>query len=284
MKQRETPLNQEGPCRARVLYLSYDGMCDPLGGSQVLPYLTGLANLGHRITLVSFEKPERSAEERAQVAHTCAEAGIDWYPLPYHKRPPLLSSMYDVRQMRRAAERLHRAEHFDLVHCRSYLPALVGLHMKHRYGLPFVFDMRGFWPDERVDGGIWDLSNPIYRTVYRYFKKRETDFLAEAEHIISLTEEGKSVLLEHNAVSRRVTVIPCCVDFAAFAPVNDSDRAAARALLGIAGSAKVISYLGSFGSWYNTLPPSASGSSASAPNFTNSPLPRQDGCTAVSTA
>ena len=28
---------------AEVLYLSYDGMCDPLGGSQVLPYLFGLA-------------------------------------------------------------------------------------------------------------------------------------------------------------------------------------------------------------------------------------------------
>ena len=250
MNQSETLLNHPFPGRARAIYLSYDGMCDPLGGSQVLPYLTGLANLGHRITLVSFEKPERSAEERAQVARTCAEAGIHWYPLTYHKWPPLLSSMYDVQQMRRAADRLHRMEHFDLVHCRSYLPALVGLHMKRRWGIPFLFDMRGFWADERVDGGIWDLSNPVYRTVYRYFKKRETDFLAEAGHIISLTEEGQSVLRERNAVSRPVSVIPCCVDFAAFAPIKDSDRAASRALLGIPARAKVVAYLGSFGSWY----------------------------------
>lgn len=250
MNQSETLLNHDVPGRAGVLYLSYDGMCDPLGGSQVLPYLIGLANLGHRITLVSFEKPERSAEERSQVAQTCAEAGIRWCPLPYHKRPPLLSSMYDVRQMRRAAGRLHRMEHFDLVHCRSYIPALVGLHMKRRWGVPFVFDMRGFWADERVDGGIWDLSKPLFRAVFRYFKKRENEFLAEAEHIVSLTEEGKRVLIERNAVSRPVTIIPCCVDFAAFPPVNASDRAAARALLGIAADAKVVTYLGSFGSWY----------------------------------
>src|SRR4051794_168039 len=93
---------------ARVLYLSYDGMCDPLGGSQVLPYLVGLARRGHRITLISFEKPERSGDERAAVGQTCDEVGIEWHPLTYHKRPTLLSSMYDVRQMRRLASRLHR--------------------------------------------------------------------------------------------------------------------------------------------------------------------------------
>src|SRR5438067_932207 len=117
----------EATDRANVLYLSYDGMCDPLGGSQVLPYLFGLAARGHRISLISFEKPERTAEERQAVAHACAAAGIDWRPLVYHKRPPILSAMYDLRRMRRLAGRLHRESRFDLVHCRSYLPALVGL-------------------------------------------------------------------------------------------------------------------------------------------------------------
>ena len=37
----------------RALYISYDGMTDPLGRSQVLPYLEGLAKRGHEITLVS---------------------------------------------------------------------------------------------------------------------------------------------------------------------------------------------------------------------------------------
>ena len=85
---------------ARVLYLSYDGMTDPLGRSQVLPYLTGLAALGHEITLVSFEKPGRSAEDRERVEAICGEAGIAWHPLRYHKRPPILSSVWDVIAMR----------------------------------------------------------------------------------------------------------------------------------------------------------------------------------------
>ena len=154
---------------ASVLYLSYDGMCDPLGGSQVLPYLFGLAKRGHQIDLISFEKPERTDEERATVADACADAGIRWRPLRYHKRPPVLSAMYDVHRMNRLADRLHRERHFDIVHCRSYLPALTGLRMKRRLGLRFIFDMRGFWADERVDGRIWNLKNPLLWAVYTYF-------------------------------------------------------------------------------------------------------------------
>ena len=41
-----------------VLYLSYDGALDPLGQSQVVPYVIGLASLGFRMRLISFEKPE----------------------------------------------------------------------------------------------------------------------------------------------------------------------------------------------------------------------------------
>jgi glycosyltransferase involved in cell wall biosynthesis len=238
---------------AKVLYISYDGMCDPLGGSQVLPYLFGLAKRGHQISLISFEKPERTRDERDAIARACAAAGISWYPLAYHKRPPLLSSIYDVRQMQRLASRLHKKRSFDLVHCRSYLSALVGLRMKRRFGVPFIFDMRGFWADERVDGRIWNLANPLFRAVYNYFKKREAEFLNEADHVVSLTEEGKRVLLARRArpeAGPPITVIPCCVDFDAFPAVTSTDRAAARRLLGIERHAKVATYLGSFGSWY----------------------------------
>lgn len=233
-----------------MLYLSYDGMTDPLGGSQVLPYLTGLSKLSHRISLISFEKPERSEQEREAVAQICNEAGIRWCPLTYHKRPPVLSALYDVRQMERLAERLHREQRFDLIHCRSYLPALVGLQMKRRFGVPFIFDMRGFWADERVEGGLWNLSNPVYRTVYRYFKRRESDFLSEAIQIVSLTEAGKEILAKRDDLRAPVTVIPCCVDYEAFPAVSAGQRNEARRQLGIDEKATVAAYLGSFGSWY----------------------------------
>src|SRR5205085_11687182 len=104
---------------------------------------------------------------------------------------PILSAIYDVTRMRRLAWALHRDCDFDVVHCRSYLPALVGLHLKRRRGVPFLFDMRGFWADERVDGGVWKLTNPAMRAVFGFLKRREADFLREANHVISLTEAGR---------------------------------------------------------------------------------------------
>lgn len=244
-------MTSEGPSGAAVLYLSYDGMCDPLGGSQVLPYLVGLAGLGHRITLISFEKPERSGEEREAVRQACAEAGIDWRPLAYHKQPAVVSTLYDVRRMRDLAFRLHRKKQFDIVHCRSYIPAIVGLRLKRRRGVGFVFDMRGFWPDERVEGGVWRLSNPLYRAIYNHFKRRERHFLDEADEVVSLTEAGRDILAERlGPDGPPTTVIPCCTDFEAFPSVTGASRSAARALLGIPGDARVAAYLGSIGTWY----------------------------------
>jgi len=239
--------------RARVLYLSYDGMCDPLGGSQVLPYLFGLARRGHRISLISFEKPERSVAERDAVRRSCEAAGIEWYPLPYHKRPPVLSSAYDVWRMSQLAMRLHKDRPFDIVHCRSYIPALVGLRLKRRCGVRFLFDMRGFWADERVEGGQWNVANPLFRAIYRHFKRRESEFLAGADHVVSLTEAGKDIILgwrkDPNA-GPPISIIPCCVDFEAFPPVTAAGRASARAELRIGTRTRVAAYLGSIGSWY----------------------------------
>lgn len=233
----------------RILYLSYDGMTDPLGQSQVLPYLVGLAERGHQISLISFEKPARSEAEREAVAARCADAGIDWHPQVYHKRPPILSGLYDLAVMRRAAERLHRLRQFDWVHCRSDLPALVGLAMKRRHGVKFLFDMRGFWADERVDGGLWNMGNPLFRALFHYFKGKEAEFLREADHAVSLTEAGREVLGKQGARSP-ISVIPCCVDFGAFRPAGTAARAEARERLGIAAEARVAAYLGSIGTWY----------------------------------
>ncbi len=238
---------------ASILYLSYDGMTDQLGASQVLPYLIGLSARHHRITLISFEKPRRDASEITAVRTSCEAAGIEWHPLSYHKRPPILSSLYDLAAMRQLAKRLHRDKPFDLVHCRSYLPAIVGLALKRRLGLRFLFDMRGFWADERVEGGLWNLGNPMFRAIYRYVKRREVELLREADAIVSLTEAGKAVLLarpDRAADGPPITVIPCCVDFEAFHLTNEKVRAATRRELGIAPDTRVTAYLGSIGTWY----------------------------------
>jgi len=241
------------PVRGNILYITYDGLTDPLGRSQVLPYLIGLSARGYRITILSLEKPERFERDAQAIRQVCASNGLVWEPLPYHRSPPLLSSMFDAAALKRAAVRLHRRSPFDLVHCRSYIPAMAGLELKRRFGIPFLFDMRGFWPDERVEGGSWSLAHPIYQQVYAYFKKLEAKLLSEAGHIISLTNAGKRQLLtrpQFQPTGAEITVIPCCVDVDHFPLIDRQAIAAARSTLSISPDAKVAAYLGSVGSWY----------------------------------
>jgi glycosyltransferase involved in cell wall biosynthesis len=239
----------------KILYISYDGMTDPLGQSQVLPYLAGLTRLGYQFHLISFEKPDRYDKFREHIGRICHEAGIVWHPLKYTSKPPVISTLKDVRKMRRLAADLHTEHQFDVVHCRSYIAALVGLGMKKRVGTKFVFDMRGFWADERVDGGIWNLNHPLYRMVYRYFKRKEIEFLEQADQIVSLTQRAKQEMESWSSVNRAnlpITVIPCCVDLELFNPqrILPAEQDELRHRLGIKSEEVVLGYVGSIGTWY----------------------------------
>jgi len=236
--------------RGRILYITYDGLTDPLGRSQVLPYLVELSRLGHQFAVVSCEKPGLFKAGRAAVEQICAETEIAWHPLPYHKFPPILSTIWDLGAINRRAAELQRIAAFDLVHCRSFLAAISGRMVAQEFGLKFLYDMRAFWADERVEGGQWHVDRFPYRDVYRFAKREESEFFRESDHIVSLTEAGRQVMLgwpEFAGGGPPISVIPCCVDFDHFAPATPEGRAQARAQLGISVGEKVVAVLGSVG-------------------------------------
>ncbi|PYS57178.1 MAG: glycosyltransferase, partial [Acidobacteria bacterium] len=122
----------------RVLFISYNGMLDPLGQSQVIPYLRELARAGVRFTLLSFERRAAFGTEGrnrcAELKRQLAEAGIEWHWLRYHQRPSLPATMYDVANGVRLAKKLVRRNRIDLVHARSHIPATIALALKRRFG------------------------------------------------------------------------------------------------------------------------------------------------------
>jgi glycosyltransferase involved in cell wall biosynthesis len=238
----------------KVLYITYDGLTDPLGQSQILPYLAGLAEDGEfEISIISCEKPQRLKEGFLRISDACQRARIKWHPIPYTKTPPILSTIKDIFALRRTATRIQREETIEIVHCRSYIPSLIGLSLKRRFATKFVFDMRGFWADERIDGGLWSLNKVIHRRMYAYFKKKEAEFIREADSIVVLTEAAKKEMKSWpESLPEKMTVIPCCADFDHFDfhRIEDGKPLQVRQELGIAPDALVIAYLGSIGTWY----------------------------------
>jgi glycosyltransferase involved in cell wall biosynthesis len=241
----------------KILFLSYDGMTDPLGQSQVIPYLAGLTKFGYQFTILSCDKPEKYAADRKYVEALLKDYPIEWISIPYHKNPPVLSSIYDYLALKRKARKLHQKNKFDMVHTRPGLPPLVALWMKKKYGIKFLNDVRGFWAEERVDGGMWNIRNPVFKAVYNFFKKHENECLEKADHIVCLTYAAKKEMHTWEDLKGQplpIQVIPCSADLDLFNPSNIDPvlKEKFRQELNIQPTDMIFTYLGSIGGWYLT--------------------------------
>ena len=223
-----------------ILYISYDGMLEPLGQSQVLAYLKKLAD-GRRIHLLSFEKAEDWANltERERIANDIRDAGIVWHPLRYHKRPSALATLWDIACGITVGLWLVVRHRLHIVHARSYVSSVMALALKRLTGVKFLFDMRGFWADERVDGGLWSRNGRMFG-IAKWFEQR---FLMSADHIVSLTQAAVLEMQQFSYLQDNmppITVIPTCADLTRFKPMANEQHT----------STFVLGYVGSTGTWY----------------------------------
>ena len=240
----------------KILFISYDVMTDPLGQSQVIPYLAGLTKYGYEFTILSCDKPDLFKKYKANIINSLKPYPIKWVSIPYHKTPPVLSSVYDVHNLKIKAAKLHRLINFDMVHTRPGLPALLGLWMKKRWGIKFLNDIREFYADSRVEGGMWNTNFFWYRSIYSFFKRKESEAVFENDGIVCLTNAAEKIIQSWPQYKKEIplTVIPCSVSLELFNPekINSSSKTKLKNELGIKDDDFIISYLGSIGGWYLT--------------------------------
>jgi len=230
-------------------------MTDSLGQSQVIPYLIGLVKKGYKIDILSTEKESNFLQKKDSIQKLLQENNISWNYIFYTKKPPIFSTLKDVNSLWKKAKQLHQKKRYNIIHCRSYIAALIGIKMKKKFATKFVFDMRGFWADERVDGKIWNIERFIFKKVYHFFKRKEVVFLENADKIISLTNNAKSKILNWQHLHNQplaIDVIPCCVDMERFDPqkINSKTSLYLKEKLNISENDFVLTYLGSIGTWY----------------------------------
>ena len=264
-----------------TLYICYFGVREPLVQTQVLPYLREIrkGEKGERfkgekggrfksengkerdslfpieVSLLTFE-PSRAAEDLAEFERIRAELraeGIEWDWLPYHKRPSAAATAWDI--FRGAFYIWRRIGRFDVLHGRVHVPTLMGaLARKFSRRKPrLLFDIRGFFPEEYTDAGIWPEGGLLYRGA----KRVERWLMKESDAFVVLTEKAREILFPesketgYDKLGRPVEVIPCCVDLDRFASATPETRERKRNELGITGK-RVMVYVGSFGGWYLT--------------------------------
>lgn len=204
----------------KVVYVTRTGLLEPLGQSQILSYLRGLAR-DYAIVLMTCEKPvdwqDQAAMARAK--SQCEALGIDWRPRVFRTTGGTLGHMQDLAGMFRDSLRAARREGTALIHARSYLPAAIAWCVWKLTRTPFLFDMRALWPEERIAAGRIRRGSPTHRVVTAV----ESRCLRDAAAIVSLTQAAADHLraTQPAAVADKpVTVIPTCADLSRFKPVG----------------------------------------------------------------
>ena len=208
-----------------VLYITYDGLLDPLGSSQILPYVKGISKHQDEVVIMSFEKSERFLYGKNTLLSDLQNYSIKWKPLPFTKGLGFIGKSWDLCRMYIMALTIARKYNIEVVHTRGHQPALVGLFIKHLTKAKFIFDFRGLWVDERVDKGGWDLSYFFHRLQYRFFKRVERKLLNQSDHVVVLTHKVVNEIIKLGATKKsNITVIPCCTNYNHFHLSTETDK------------------------------------------------------------
>jgi glycosyltransferase involved in cell wall biosynthesis len=258
----------------KTLYICYFGLRQPLVQTQVIPYLLELMKSDKLeiaeseyedipgyidVSLLTFESDfhENWTKEQIEAEKAnLAEKGIDWYCLPYHKRFSAVATAYDIFRGAWFIRRINLEKKFDVLHGRVHVPTLMGaLARKFSQRKPkLLFDIRGFFPEEYTDAGVW----PEGGLLYRWAKRIEKWLMKEADGFVVLTDKARDALFPEaketglDKFGRPVEMIPCCVDIEKrFSGNRDSLREETRSKLGVKDRF-VFAHVGALGGLYLT--------------------------------
>ena len=222
----------------RVLYIVYWGLLEPLGQSLVLPTVLELAAADVEVSVLSYEKPGRSAHDSYAVTlrRMLRERGISWKPLRYHKRPRVPATALDIFLGWIRGTLAGLRMRCDVVHARTFIGGLIGIAVARLTRSSFVYHNEGFYPDEQVDSGIWRARSWSHRLAGAL----ERRLYAGADGIIVLSRRAATLVGGLPEVARKrtpVIVVPSCVDLCRFAlPPRPRERVDGGIRLVYAGS------------------------------------------------
>jgi glycosyltransferase involved in cell wall biosynthesis len=235
----------------RILHVTFDGLLQPLGGSQVVLPTLRLAEAGFPYALVSLERrADLASVERVRAMEERLEAaGVPWFRHPYAEGGAR-AAMRNLRTMTREVIRLCRRLDVRLIHARAYHAGFVARTIQPITGVPYLFDARGCWFDELRQEGRWGMDRPL---PYALGKAIERVLFEGAAGAVCLTEtmtrDVQRGAYGRWPAGRPIRTIPTCTDYERFADPPESPRV--RALREQLGGGVVIGYVGALNRSYD---------------------------------
>jgi len=233
-----------------IIYLTLDGLLDPLGRSQIVSYIVPQVKRGLKFHFISFEKQVRLYGPNVMELKSQLKLdGCEWSYVIFHGRKSFVKGMISCLKFITMVFRVLRSEDVDVVHCRSFPVCFVAVFLRLFFKFKIVLDTRGLWFRERVESSMFKGLSFFCRY---YLAKRIEEFLiAQSSHVIFQTNAGARLALKNfKKKNIKVSIINNSADFDRFGLVDEQLRIEFKTNLGINPEDVCAGYSGSLGFWY----------------------------------
>ena len=193
-----------------ILYLSFDGLTDPLGSSQILPLLMNLSFF-NKVNILSLEKKFFYNLNYENIEKRLKKRKINHFFVFFKKNKilKLLSFLFYFFKL----FMIFYSKKIKLIHIRGYQAALFLFPILYFKKIDLIFDIRGFWPEEKVERFNWSKN----QLKYKIFKKLEKFLISYSLYVICLTNHSKNIIIENSNLDvNKIIVIPTCSSKAQF--------------------------------------------------------------------
>ena len=181
------------------LYFTYDGLLDPLGQSQILPYIYNLNSKGYKFIIISYEKYSKNEKNFKSLYKKLRKNGIQWKPLRFRKWK--LHFFVRIILGILFTKIIIFKNKINLVHLRGGLSGLIYFFSFSK--INYLYDLRAFW-GQWADGGRTKYGSLIYKLLI----KLEKNLIKKASGIIVLDKSGENYIRKNFDIKVPLITIP----------------------------------------------------------------------------
>jgi glycosyltransferase involved in cell wall biosynthesis len=223
------------PRPKRVLHMVTSSLPTTVAGYTIRSQSIGQAQMEiglepHFVTKAGF--PEYEAAPALEVVD-----GV-----PYHRLAPGIGRIPEDRRIELYADLARQVVEDvrpSVLHPATGFPnAVAALSLREVFGIPVVYEVRGFLEDSWVASNVWasDVSDR-----YRWRRQAEVDCMHAADAIVTLAETMKAEIMSWGISGTKIHVVPNAVDVNRFRP-RPRNHALAEAI-GIRSDGSTVGYI-----------------------------------------
>ncbi|WP_024586623.1 glycosyltransferase [Aliihoeflea sp. 2WW] len=233
------------PVSNRICYVLHNSLPFASGGyaTRAQGVALGLKSAGFDV--VALTRPGFPLDAKPELTPDSIPLQDEIEGIPYRRLlTPSRQGSSAVGYMEAAADAM--AAEFEKIRpafvlaASNYQTALPALLAARRLGIPFAYEIRGFWEITRISREPEFIHTPSYKIQ----ELLEAETAKRADHVFTLTGPMKQEMVRRGVAADHITLLPNSCQPERFLPRPRDEALAAR--LGIPSEVTVIGYIGTF--------------------------------------